>query len=168
MICDSCKLKKICKNYDYLTEHDELTISDCSFVQSENPYAFLKGLCKPMDLTKANPESVKDPGIPFSDTKEGFKPRIVKTDEPEDKIIKCPTCREDTFESDIKECSKCHKKVCSNCSTDITNMPKDGDDVVITCLCNECNDIDESKEAYNSSSSLKDLLNFDLNEKGDK
>lgn len=171
MICDTCKLKKICKNYDYLTEHDELTISDCSFAQSEDPYAFLKNLCKPMDITELKREPVKDPGVLFNNTEEPFKPRIVKTDEveeAEDKIVKCPTCGEDTFESDIKECSKCHKKVCSSCSTDITNMANDGEDVVITRLCNECNGIDDSENAYNSSSSFKDLLNFDLDKKGDK
>ena len=66
------------------------------------------------------------------------------------------------FESDIKECDKCHKKICPNCGTDITNIVGDGEDIAITFLCNECNGIDESVEAYDSSMSFMDLLDLDL------
>ena len=147
MICERCKLKKICKNYDYLIEHDELTISDCSFIQSEGPYKFLNNL---VDLNKQN------------ETKESFKPKIIKpvedAEEPEDKVVKCPNCGGNTFESDIKECDKCHKKICPNCGTDITNIVGDGEDIATIFLCNECNGIDESVEAYDSSMSFMDLL----------
>ena len=161
MICNDCKLKKICKNYDYLIDHNELTISNCSYIQSrtEESFEFLNSLLKSEDTNNTNK-------LQEEEKEKTFKPRIVNLET--DKIIKCPNCGVNTFESDIKECNACHKKVCSNCSTDITNIAKDGDDIIITCLCNDCNDIDESKNAYDSSSSLKDLLNFNLDKKGDK
>ena len=77
-------------------------------------------------------------------------------------LVKCPNCGGNTFESDIKECDNCHKKICPNCGTDITNIVGDGEDIAITFLCNECNGIDESVEAYDSSKSFMDLFDLDL------
>ena len=159
MICTNCKLKKICKNYDYLQEHDELVVSSCKFRTEQeitlSPLFYEQHKKEKSDI---NINDNTDNNI------SEFKPKLVKQKEPEQKLITCPTCKAKTFESDLKTCSKCGKTVCSNCSTESSQVTI-GDLESLGVLCNECYGIDDNnKETYNSTSSIKDLLGFNFDD----
>ncbi len=159
MICTNCKLKKICKNYDYLQKHDELVVSSCKF-RTEQEIILSPSFYEQHKKEKSDININDNTDNNISEFKP--KPKLVKQKEYEQKLITCPTCKAKTFESDLKICSKCGKTVCSNCSTESSQVTV-GDLKSLGVLCNECYGIDNNnKETYDSTSSIKDLLGFDF------
>lgn len=156
MICTNCKLKKICKNYDYLQEHNELVVSSCKFRTEQE--VTLSPLFYEQHKKEKSDTNINDDINNISE----FKPKLVKQKEPEQKLTTCPTCKAKTFESDLKTCSKCGKTVCSNCSTESSQVTT-GDLKSLGVLCNKCYGIDNNnEEIYDSTSSIKDLLGFEF------
>lgn len=163
MICDKCKNKKICKNYDYLIEHIELTIEKCDLYYS--------------NILEVNKLSVKDSkGNNVIELNKGpFLSPIIDNKEKELKpkeIVKCPTCGVSTYKEDIQDCLECGKPTCPSCGTEAFGCSVDDYNNIETVrYCNECYGNDyESENSYNSPTSFKDLLSNALSQahKGDE
>ena len=163
MICTNCKLKKICKNYDYLQEHDELVVSSCKF-RTEQEITLSPSFYKQHQIEKSDININSNTTNNDNNVSE-FKPKIVKQEKPKQKLTTCPTCKAKTFESDLKTCSKCGKTICSNCSTE-SNQVTTNNLESLGVLCDECYGIDNNnnEEVYNSTSSIKDLLGFSFDD----
>lgn len=154
MICNNCINKKICKNYDYLLEHNELTISNCERKISE------------LIINKKEEDFKPKYGgfIPPKDNIAQFPMKSKEEIKSELVIINCPTCGKETLNDDVKECIKCGKLTCSNCGIDIVNCEiKDNEESKEERICNECYGYKEGKEIFNSNLSFKDILNNSIN-----
>lgn len=147
MICNNCKNKMICKNYDYISLHSELTISDCTLkiLQEEiKPKLF-----RPSQVFTKDNKYLKP--IPMQKQK--------KEEKQKEKLIECPNCNGKTFEEDIKECSVCGALTCSACSYNTVDADKEDKDLKPKRICNKCYGIDEKAEKDNVDDFKTILLN---------
>lgn len=147
-ICNNCNIKKICINYEYLKEHDELTISNCKY-KTSNIYT----------RNNNNNNNLFDwkPNYGLNNKDNKTKPEYTLTE-----LIKCPNCNEMAPATDIIECSKCGKVCCSACGIDDVIIKKDTEDTEQIRLCNECYYGEDYKkeDVYDSNMSLTNILSI--------
>jgi hypothetical protein len=114
MICKLCNLKEICKTYDLIKSIDyaDIEVNTCDF--NDNTIT-MHERHKEMPV---NPKVVAQyQGKAKPDLKDLEKQINNVPDKPEPVKVECPSCKGTTYDDDIRICSKCGKKICSNCGT---------------------------------------------------
>lgn len=166
-ICNNCNIKKICINYEYLKEHDELTISNCKYKTNETNNIY--------NNNKKNNLFDWKPNYGFSFSNETIP--LIKKEEDKTKseytitkLITCPSCNEIAPATDIIKCAKCGVECCSSCGIDDVIIKEHTDEVEQVRLCNECYyGKDYNKEdAYDSNMSLTNILSINKKSGDDK
>ena len=114
MICKSCKIREVCKTYDFIKniEHADITINRCDFDLNLHIPEHLPQF----NNNKRNVDVVQSKG-PRPDLRAIEKQVLNIPDKPDPVRVTCPTCGGETYDDDIHICTKCGKKVCSNCGT---------------------------------------------------
>lgn len=108
MQCDKCKIKKICKVYDFIKEHSsQINFSiQCNYIQAQN-----------MDIAILNKERQSfDFSNDTFETEEAI-PFLLKEKKKKKKIVKCKSCNGTDYEEYINKCYICNREVCGNCGT---------------------------------------------------
>lgn len=130
MLCKNCKLKEICKTYDFIRniDHAAINISDCKYNEysfnSDKKTSTIKEI-EGMETNIANEIKKRREKRIFGNTNNIQKKQDKKKNT---EYINCPTCNAVTVSDDIKLCSKCNKRVCSACSTEANGQ----------IFCDEC------------------------------
>lgn len=158
MICNNCKIQKVCKNYDYLTNHTEISIDKCDlYISNASETNNLIENIKALNPTNLNLKLNEGGESPFNvipiDIKE--KPITKKI------MVECPTCGTKVFKDNIKECSDCGKETCPNCGIDVFECITEKNLNGTVRYCNECYGI-EDDDIDKVQISFKDLLNKSL------
>lgn len=122
MICDNCKIEKVCKLTNYINElkkYGKVNYIDCKFKIEINAEDKDQPTQKARDFTETFPIKFKD----FKDFKDN-------KDKTKRKKIKCSNCNENIYEDEIKHCAICNKTICNLCS--VSDMKSN------RILCEEC------------------------------
>lgn len=115
MLCTNCKLKSICKVYDFHKNFENeivFNISKCNFNFED-------------EIQKISVQAIqesKSNSFEESFNQEEYD-RLMKkingetVEDINNVIIECRTCGGKDYLSELKACSKCNKEVCGNCGT---------------------------------------------------
>lgn len=181
-LCNKCKHKRICKHYDYfLMNHDiEVDIKKCENFLDSNTTIAKTTSCETKSSTVEEVKPVKQ----YPDLKninlnselkdiidEQLKPIVTDIHPLTVEKEPCSRCKKDTHVIDLKECSECGRKVCTDCSVGVINDGK------LEVTCEKCwsgepdpteEDLKNQKITYgaNVETDVWDLESFKTKHKG--